>query len=86
MPVKKIRNLQEMEDSLWREPGSPELLQAIDAVQRFAAHTFPRHFPPGVYKYRSIEEAERQREIWEEADFQALWRRRGVRPEDVGRS
>ena len=54
--------------------------------QRFAAHTFPRHFPPGVYKYRSIEEAERKREIWEEADFQALWARRGVKPEDVGRS
>ena len=29
---------------------------------------------------------ERQREIWEEADFQALWERRGVKPEDVGRS
>jgi len=86
MPVKKIRDLQEMEDSLWREPGSPELLQAIDAVQRFAARTFPRYFPLGVYRYRSIEEAERQREIWEEADFRALWARRGVKPEDVGRS
>lgn len=85
MPVKKIRDLQEMEDSLWREPGSPELLRAIDAVFRFAAHTFPRHFPPGVYKHRSIEEAERQREIWEEADFKALWERRGLKPEDVGR-
>jgi len=86
MPVRKIRDLQEMEDSLWREPGSPELLQAINAVLRFAARTFPRHFPPGVYKYRSIEEAERQREIWEEADFQALWKSRGIKPEDVGRS
>jgi len=47
MPVKKIRDLQEMEDALWREPRSPELLRAIDAVFRFAARTFPRHFPPG---------------------------------------
>jgi hypothetical protein len=24
---------------------------------------------PGVYEHRSIEEAERQRELWEEAEF-----------------
>lgn len=84
MPVRKVRSLQEMEDSLWREPG-PELWRAIDSVWRFAARTFPRKFPPGVYRYRSIEEAKAQREIWEEADFRALWGRRGIRPEDLGR-
>jgi hypothetical protein len=86
MPVRKIRDPQEMEDLLCREPGSPELLQAIDRVWRFATRTFPRHFPPGVYKYRSIEDAERQRDLWEEADFRALWESRGLKPEDLTRS
>jgi hypothetical protein len=82
MPVRKIRDLQEMEDSLWREPG-PDLWRAIEEVWAFAARTCPRHFPPGVYRHRSLEDAQRQREQWEEADFQALWRRRGVKPEDL---
>ncbi|HXO19572.1 MAG TPA: hypothetical protein VOA87_06560 [Thermoanaerobaculia bacterium] len=80
MPVKKFRDLQEMEDSLWREPGDPELWRAISAVWSFAARTCPRHFPPGVHRYRTIEDAERQRDLWEEADFQALWQRRGIDP------
>jgi hypothetical protein len=41
--------------------------------------------PPGLYRHHSVEEAERQRKVWEEADFQALWVRRGLRPEEVGR-
>jgi hypothetical protein len=83
MPVRKIHDLQEMEDSLWREPGDPQLWREIEAVWGFASRTCPQHFPPGVYKHRSIEEAQRQREIWEIADFQALWRRRGIDPKDL---
>jgi hypothetical protein len=41
--------------------------------------------PPGVYKHRSIEDAERLRDQWEEADFKALWERRGVKPEELGK-
>jgi hypothetical protein len=85
MPVKKIRDLQEMEDSLWREPGSPELMRAIESVQRLGARTRPLGFPPGVYKHRSIEDAERLREEWEKANFREFWRRRGLEPREVGR-
>lgn len=86
MPVKKVRNLQEMEDSLWHEPGDPALWRAIRNVWSFAARTCPQRFPPGVYKHRSIEDAQRQREIWEDENFRELWRRRGLKPEDVGKS
>ncbi|HEY0554107.1 MAG TPA: hypothetical protein VGG20_07545 [Thermoanaerobaculia bacterium] len=85
MPVKKFRDLQAMEDSLWREPGDPALWRAIARVWSFVARTVPRHFPPGVYKHRSIEAAERLRDQWEEADFKALWERRGVKPDELGR-
>lgn len=83
MPVRKFRSLQEMEDALWRQPGDPELWRAIASVWRFAEQTCPRRFPPGVYKHRSVEDAKRQRELWEEADFQALWKRRGIDPSNV---
>lgn len=72
MPVRKFRDVSEMEDTLWRKPGDPELFRAIAAVWDFAARTVPRHFPPGVYRHRSIEDAEALREKWEEADFRAL--------------
>lgn len=85
MPVRKVRDLQEMEDALWHEPGTPELWRAIRLVWSFAARTCPQRFPPGVYKHRSLGEAQRLREVWEEENFQELWRQRGVKPEDVGR-
>ena len=74
-----------MEDSRWREPGDPELWRAIDRVWRFANVTCPRRFPPGVYRHRSIEEAKQLREVWEVANFEAFWERRGVKPADLGR-
>jgi hypothetical protein len=54
-----------------------------DRVWRFAAETCPRRFPPGVYRHRSIEEAKRQREVWDEANFRAFWERRRVMPADT---
>lgn len=86
MPVKKFRNLQDMEDSLWHEPGDPALWRAIRNVWVFAARTCPRRFPPGVYKHRSIEAAQHQRELWEDESFRELWRQRGMKPEEVGKA
>lgn len=86
MPVRRFRSLEEMGDSLWREPGDPELWRAMQRVWRFAAETCPLRFPPGVYRHRSIEEAKRLREVWDEASFRALWEVRGVSPEDLART
>jgi hypothetical protein len=86
MPVRKVRNLQEMEDSLWREPGDPRLWRAIESVWSFAAQTCPCRFPPGVYKHHSIEEAEILRDRWEEENFRALWQSRGIDPAQFGRT
>lgn len=83
MPVRKFRSVEEMPGNVRYEPGSPELFRAIRALWEFSARVFPRHFPPGVYKHRSIEDAQRQREIWREADFRRLWESRGVKPEEV---
>ena len=71
MPIKKLRSVAEMEGNTWREPGAPELFRAMKATWQFAQRTLQPRFPPGVYKHRSIEDAERQREEWERANFEA---------------
>ena len=81
--MRKFRDVSEMEDT-WHPPGSPELLRAIRQVWDFAERTLKPRFPPGVYKHRSIEDAERLREQWERANFEAhrarlAARRRGRR-------
>ena len=67
MPFKKLRSLQEAEEAVWREPGDPGLWQAVRGVWKLSTRLFARQFPPGVYKHRSIEDANRQREAWESA-------------------
>jgi hypothetical protein len=83
MPVRKIRDLIEMEDSLWHEPGDPALFRAIRDVWHFAATTCPLRFPPGVYKHRSLEEAQLLRDRWEEENFEAFWARCGGKPRGI---
>lgn len=72
MPVRKFRDVSEMEGNTWREPGDPELFRAIRATWDFAHRTLEPRFPPGVYKHRSIEDAEKLRESWERANFEAF--------------
>ncbi len=66
MPVRRFRSVHDMPDEVLREPGTPELAAAIRRVWDFAARTCRRRFPPGVYRYRSLEEARRQRDRWQE--------------------
>jgi len=79
MPVRRFRDVSEMEDTLWRERG-PALFDAIRRAWEFAAKTVELRFPPGVYKHRTIEEANAQTERWAQANFEAFHaRRRGRR-------
>lgn len=71
MPVRKFRDVSEMEGNTWREPGDPELFRAIRALWDFSDRVLKPRFPPGVYKHRSYEEAQAQSERWEQANFQA---------------
>lgn len=71
MPIKKYRSIEEMDGNTWREPGSPELFRAIERVWDFARRTLQPSYPPGVYKHRSIEEMQAQREQWDRANFEA---------------
>lgn len=70
MPIKKFRDISEMED-VWHEPGSPELFAVIRHVWSLSDRICPLRFPPGVHKHRTIEDAEALRDTWEEANFLA---------------
>lgn len=64
MPVRKFRSLDEAARSLWLEPGDPRIWDGL--VRRWRLHRFfgadrvtgPK---PGVYRFRSISEKQRQR-------------------------
>ena len=75
MPVRKFHSVEEMEDH-WYEPGDPALIEAIRALWDFAARTRQAHFPPGVYKHRTIEDLNAQTERWDQSNFEAFHARR----------
>lgn len=79
MPVRKFRSVEEMEGNTWREAGDPALFRAIRATWDFARRSTQPRFPPGVYKHRSIEEAEELREEWAKANFEAHLNRSRLR-------
>lgn len=76
MPVFKYRDVNEMPDDTWHEPGSPELFVAIRASWQLAERLGRPRFPAGVHKHRSIEDAETLRELWERRNFEAFHERR----------
>ncbi len=75
MPIRKFRSWEDIPAG-WLPAGSPELWAAIAAVWDFGQRTTRPHFPPGVYKHRSIEELGLQEEEWAVANFRAFWERR----------
>jgi len=83
MPVKKLRDVSEMEGNTWHEPGDPKLFRAIRAVWELAARSTRPHFPPGVYKHRSVQDASDLREAWDQASFDLFHARRRERSPDT---
>jgi hypothetical protein len=72
MPVRRFRSAEELNQPTWREPGDPRLYRAIAALWRRGRSIFPRHFPPGVHRRRSIEEINAATEEWHRADLERL--------------
>lgn len=62
MPIKKYRSLDDMRADLVRQPAGDDLVGRIDALWRRAWELAPRVYPRGVFKFRSIEEAQAHRE------------------------
>jgi hypothetical protein len=65
MSVRKFRTLAEAGRTIRIEPGTGEFSNALRAVFQMASRLAPpRKFPPGVYKFRNMEEARAQKLAW----------------------
>ena len=65
MPVRRFRSLDEAEQSVWLERDDPRLWPSVETVWDLADRLNPLRFPPGVYKHRGIDGANRLAESWE---------------------
>lgn len=74
VPVRKFRDGRDIPEP-WQERG-PALFRAIRSVWTTAARMVPQRFPAGVYRHRSVEDADAQRERWDEVNFDAFQQRR----------
>lgn len=64
MPIKKYRSIEEMDrdrSDLWCEPG-PRGFRRMAELWKRSAQINPRKYPKGVFKFRSIEEAQADRQ------------------------
>jgi hypothetical protein len=83
MPIRKYRSIEEMnEDWRWNAPGDPAITRKIRALWRFsesAVQPVGLCIPRGVRKYRSVEEANGDREEWEQERIDRLRNLRGLK-------
>lgn len=61
MPVEKFRSIEEMNKAPVRESGEPHLERFLRHCARYWAIA-PKRYPRGVFKFRTIEEAQKARE------------------------
>lgn len=76
MPVFKYRSVEEMPSETWLTPGDPKLYRALRGLWRRSRMLAPRRFPSGVWKHRSMESMNHQREAWDTDYVRALSARR----------
>jgi hypothetical protein len=77
MPVSRFRTFDEARRALWMKPGSPELARTVAWVWAFAWELAGRPVQPrGLKKFRTIQEANADRERWETDHCRSLRRRR----------
>ena len=61
MPVQKFRTIEEMNNAPARESGPRDFERFLRHCERYWAIA-PRVYPRGVFKFRSIEDAQRARD------------------------
>jgi len=74
----KFRDVAEMEEPRY-EPGSAQLYEVIRHVWGLSDLICPLRFPEGVFRHRTIEDAEALRATWEDANFEAHRARRATK-------
>ncbi len=63
MPVIKFTNLEDARRALWIDSDDPRLVSRIEHLWELSSHLSRRRLSKGVHKFRSIQEANREREV-----------------------
>jgi hypothetical protein len=72
MPIQRFRDLDAAREALWLVPGDPRLCAKIRHVWSFAQRLAKYPPPRGLWRFRSIEEANAHREAWVTERIQRL--------------
>lgn len=64
MPVQRFRSHEDARRALWCDRDDPGLHRRIARLWATARRLMPPSIPRGLRKFRSIEEANREREQW----------------------
>ena len=65
MPVYKYKTFEEAESALWNFRPDEAYFSRVAELWNFANKLCPITYPKEIFKYRSIEEANKQRNEWE---------------------
>lgn len=65
MPVYKYKTFEEADKALWNFYPDAAYYRQVAALWRFANQLSPIKYPSGIFKFRSIEEANRHRDEFE---------------------
>jgi len=83
MPVRKFRSIEEMKAVRGYERTDPRLPRVIEGLWDFGRKTARLRFPPGVYRYRNVEEMNARSAEWAEENFRAFRARRDAERTDA---
>ena len=78
MPVYKYRSFEKAKRALWNFHPDITYFEQVAELWDLADKISPISYPQGIFKYRSIEEANKQREEWEIAHAKNMLLERGL--------
>jgi len=64
MPVRKYKSTEEARRALWVDRSDPDLGKRLRRLWATSAHLARPEIPRGLRRFRSIEEADRERQSW----------------------
>jgi hypothetical protein len=79
MAVKKFRSIEamgELRREAWCDQPDAAYFERVGRLWELSSRISPRTFPRGVYKFRTLEEAQAQRDALLTEHVQLLWRDR----------
>lgn len=64
MAIEKFKTFEEAEQALWCFKPDAEYFKRVRELWKLANRLCPPRFPQGVFKYKTIEDANKQKEEW----------------------